>query len=198
MKQLSNIFTLASGVFGVLPGIAVLLTNMGVPPNSSQKLFAATIEALGIMTLLLLWMNKDNIQRKTANSFNRLITVGITTFILSFFAYIFLYGYLIEDVPNSTSLFFPLWEKGELKQGLQDLGSRTELIRQWGRDDVYEVINESSKVPLLITTLILLFVYQLVFVSLSFSFGAIGIRLSKKSSNRPATRKKKADTKIVS
>lgn len=197
MKQLSNIFTVASGVFGVLPGIAILLTNMGVPPNSSQKLFAATIEALGIMTLLLLWMNKDNIQRKTTKSFNSLTTVGITSFIFAFFAYMFLYGYLIEEVPNSMSLFFPLWEKGELKQGLKDLGSRTELVRQWGRDDVYEVINESSKVPLLITTLILLFVYQLVFVSLTFSFGLIGIRLSKKSPAKSAGRKKKAGATIT-
>lgn len=80
------------------------------------------------------------------------------------------------EVDNSESLFFPLWANGELKTSLEKIGRRVELITEWGRDDVYKVIQSSSKIPLLITTLLFLLIYQLVFISLTFSFGILGIK----------------------
>jgi hypothetical protein len=38
------------------------------------------------------------------------------------------------------------------------------------------VIQSSSKAPLLVTTLLMLFIYQLAFLSLTFSFGLLGIK----------------------
>jgi len=82
----------------------------------------------------------------------------------------------VVEVEGSDAVFFPLWTSGELKESLSKMGSREELINQWGRDDVYKVIQSSSKAPLLITTLLMLFIYQLAFLSLTFSFGLLGIK----------------------
>jgi hypothetical protein len=175
-KKLTSFFTIASGIFAVIPGITVLISNVGVPPGASSTLFAATIEALGVLMLLILWLNKKWINNLTMEKTTRLAIVGAIIFLVALFSYLFLFGYYVEDVPDSNALFFPFWPQGELKENLVSMGSRAELIRQWGRDDVYNVIQSSSKSALLMTTLIFLFVYQLIFLALTFSFGILGIK----------------------
>ena len=183
MKKVSNFLSVASGVFAVVPGIAILTSNVGVPPNSSKALFGGVIEALGVFTLMILWLNRDWVKNAPLKKVNKLAFISIITFIFCLFTDIFLYNYLVVGVENSDSLFFPLWANGELNNGMTQFGSRNELITQWGRDDVYKVIQSSSNIPLLVTTIIMLFLYQLTFVSLTFSFGLLGI----KSSNDEST-----------
>jgi hypothetical protein len=176
------LFSLASGVFAVIPGITILLSDVGVPPNCSKALFGGIIEALGVLTLMLLWLNKNWINQSSVRKITRLSFAIIFVFVVSLFTYIFLYNYLVVEVANSKSIFFPLWTNGELRNNLVKFGSRNELINQWGRDDVYKVIQSSSHTPLLITTLIMLFIYQLTFLSLTFAFGLLGIKSSNEDS----------------
>jgi hypothetical protein len=176
MKRVSVFLSLASGVFAVIPGIAVLTSNVGVPPNSSKALFGGVIEAMGVLTLMILWLNKSWITKNSVKSINKLSFISIFVFVVSLFTYIFLYNYLVVGVENSESLFFPLWSNGELKASILKFGSRNELIDQWGRDDVYKVIQSSSETPLLITTLIMLINYMLTFLSLTFTFGLLAIK----------------------
>jgi hypothetical protein len=176
MKNVSAFLSLASGAFAVIPGIAVLTSNVGVPPNSSKALFGGIIEAIGVLTLMILWLNKSRITNSSIKNINKLSFISILVFVISLFTYIFLYNYLVVGVENSDSVFFPLWSNGELKANILKFGSRNELINQWGRDDVYKVIQSSSETPLLITTLIMLFNYLLTFFSLTFSFGLLAIK----------------------
>lgn len=176
MKKVSDFLSLASGVFAVIPGIAVLTSSVGVPPNSSKALFGGVIEAVGVLTLMILWLNKSWIKKSSIKKINKLSFISILAFVISLFTYIFLFNYLVVQVENSDSVFFPLWSNGELKASLLEFGSRNELINQWGRDDVYKVIQSSSETPLLITTLIMLFNYMLTFFSLTFSFGLLAIK----------------------
>src|SRR6476469_102462 len=163
MKKISNFLSVVTGVFAVIPGIAVLTSNIGVPPNSSRAFFGGVTEALGVFTLMMLWLNKSWIESNSIKRINTLSFIAIIVFITTLFGYIFLYNYLVVEAENSNPVFFPLWANGELKEGLLKLGTRNELINQWGRDDVYKVIQSSSQTPLLITTLIMLFIYQLIF-----------------------------------
>jgi hypothetical protein len=176
MKRVSAFLSLASGVFAVIPGIAVLTSNVGVPPNSSKALFGGVIEAIGVLTLMILWLNKSWIKKNSIKNINKLSFISVLVFVISLFTYIFLFNYLVVEVENSDSVFFPLWSNGELEANILKFGSRNELINQWGRDDVYKVIQSSSETPLLITTLILLFNYLLTFLSLTFSFGILAIK----------------------
>jgi hypothetical protein len=175
---------MTSGVFAVIPGLAILTSNVGVPPNSSKALFGGIIETIGIFTLMMLWLNKNWIKDKSIKQINRLAFISIMVFITCLFGYIFIYNYLVVEVENSQSIFFPLWSNGELYSGLTKFGSRSELINQWGRDDVYKIIQSSSKTQLLITTLIILFIYLLIFVSLTFTFGLLGIKTSDNEDNK--------------
>lgn len=176
MNNLKTFFTTASGIFAVIPGLTILLTNVGVPPHSSRYLFAGVVEALGVLTLLILSLNKKRIRSFTNSEITKLCLFSTLIFLISLFTYLFIYWYLLVPVANSKPVFFPLWAEGELKEGLQLAGSKPALIERWGRDDVYKVIQQSSSTSLLITTLILLFLYQLIFVALTFSFGILGIK----------------------
>jgi len=176
MKRVSAFLSLASGVFAVIPGIAILTSNVGVPPNSSKALFGGIIEAIGVLTLMILWLNKSRINKTSIKNVNKLAFFAIMVFVISLFTYIFIYNYLVVEVEDSESLFFPLWSNGELKANILKFGSRNELINQWGRDDVYKVIQSSSETPLLITTLIMLLNYLFTFLSLTFSFGILAIK----------------------
>lgn len=176
MKTLSNFFSLISAVFATIPGIAVLISNIGVPPDTSKTMFAGTIEALGVLTLLILWTNKKWIQESSIKSITRLAIYSTVLFMVSLFSYLFLYGYLVIEPVNSSPVFFPLFPMGELQEGLEKMGSKYELIQEWGRDDVYKIIQSSSKTTLMLTVLLLLFIYQLIFVSLTFAFGILGIK----------------------
>lgn len=189
MRKVSTLFGLASGAFAVIPGITVLTKNIGVPPNASSALFAGTIETVGVLTLLIMWINKEHIAHLSAGRVTRLATCGLAVFFVSLLSYLFLFDYYVVEVPAAKSLFFPMWPAGELRADLQKFGSRTEVIHQWGRDDVYKEIQESSRTALIITTLIFLLVYQLIFASLTFSFGILGIK---------GSAEKKADEAIVS
>jgi uncharacterized membrane protein len=176
MKGITTFFTSASAAFAVVPGVAVLLSNIGVPPTSSTALFSSTLEAIGALTLMILWINKNKIRERTEKKITQLAIGSAIIFIASLCTYFLLFGHLTESVPHSESLFFPLWPQGELKMDLQKFESRSEMITQFGRDDVAQLIETTSKTTLHITTILLLLLYQLIFVPLTFAFGLLAIK----------------------
>ncbi|MDB5012529.1 MAG: hypothetical protein JWQ25_731 [Daejeonella sp.] len=175
MKAISNLFTIASGAFGVVPGVTVLISSIGVPPNTSKTLFAATIEALGVFTLLIIWANREKIEQYSIKKATKWAIIAMALFVITLFTYLFLYNYLVISVENSEPLLFPLWPQGLLKTAIEQMGTRENLINQWGRDDVYKVIQSSSTISILLTTLSLLLIYQAIFISLTFAFGILSI-----------------------
>jgi len=171
MEKWKSSLKAASGFFAIIPGLAVIATNIGVPPGCSKLLFCAVIESFGIFTLLLLRYNQDTFNSFSAKRINILSILSIMVFASALFLYLFLFN---QYVDNSTSkpLFFPIWPQGELKAGFDKLGSRASLIQEWGRDDVNTIIRSSSS-GISYTILFFLFLYQLFFVSLTFSFGLL-------------------------
>ena len=61
---MKNLFLTFSGIFGAIPGLAVIQSGLGVPPNYNV-LFGGFIEAFGVLTLLILWVNRNNIKKHT-------------------------------------------------------------------------------------------------------------------------------------
>lgn len=178
MKKVSDLFTMASGVFGVIPGLTVLLTNIGVPPDESKELYGGIIEALGIVTLLMLWLNKSRIANATEKSITNWALICVGLFLVMLFVYLFVYNYYVIKSGHSKPLFFPFWPQGDLQYNLWKYGGRMQIIRAFGRDDVYTLIEESSKVALIFTSLIFLLIYQAVFMSVTMAFGLLGIKIS--------------------
>jgi hypothetical protein len=183
MNKIKSIFVTAAGIFAIIPGLTVLVSNIGVPPNTSRYIFSGTLESLGIFTLLILWLNKDHFNKYSKRTVTRIGVLSILVFLVALATYIVLFGYQVLEIPYQDSLFFPLWSSGKLKSGLETYGSKFELVRQWGRDEVFRQIQKSSSFALLTTTIIFLIIYQLIFVSLTFCFGVVGI-VSSKDENR--------------
>lgn len=176
MKNLGELYKATSVVFGLLPGITILITNLGVPPETSKLLFAGTIEAIGVLTLLILWTNKEKIRAIPNPKVTQIVIASAGMFLIALFLYLFLFGRYVVQVPHSDPLLFPMWPQGELIEGLNNYGSKYELIQNWGRDDVYRVIQSSSSVALQLTSLVFLFIFLIVFVSLTLAFGVLGIK----------------------
>lgn len=176
MQNLQNLFKAASVAFSLLPGVAILITDLGVPPNSSKILFAGTIEAVGVLTLLCLWTNKHKIIQVSAEKITRYAVVFGAAFIVSLFVYTSLFNIFVVQHENYNPLLFPIWPQGELKAELMMHESKTQLIDAWGRDDVYKVIISSSPVSLQLTTLLFLLNYIILFLSVTVAFGLLGLK----------------------
>ncbi|WDF79946.1 hypothetical protein PQ469_07995 [Mucilaginibacter sp. KACC 22773] len=178
MNKWKTILKAGSGVFATIPGLGVLLSNIGVPPDSSKYLFCGIIESFGVFTLLILRFNSGYFKSLSVKTINLLAIVSIVTFGLTLFFYLFLFNQYVVGYKDSKPVFFPVWPQGELRQGLQETGSKANLIREWGRDDVRTVIQSSSSAMLNYSMLLFLLIYQLIFVSLTFAFGILSIRVS--------------------
>ncbi len=178
---MTKLLKLVTAFFGLIPGISVMISQLGVPPGVSSGLFGAVIETLGVATLLILILNRKWIKEMSIKKMNVLVGISLFLFLASFSLYLYLIGYVVIQLPNSDPLYRPFWPQGELKKSLESASSFEALTQLWGRDDMDRVIQETSKPALLTTTIILLSIYQLIFVSLTFVFGILTIKNSKAS-----------------
>ena len=180
--KVKSILKTASSTFGLLPGICIMLTNIGLPPGLSNVLFGGIVEAAGALTLLLLALRKKNIQALSGKRIMRLSLVFFICFLTTFLGYIFLYSSSI--VHNSfwdQTIFFPFWNTPDLKEAIKRYGSRNDAITNYGPDAIREMILESP-VFLTLTKLLLASLYLAIFESLTLSFGFAAIKLEKEKS----------------
>ena len=179
MKQLGNVFSAISASFALIPGIAVLTTNLGVPPGASQVIFGASIESICVLILLALWVNRQKIKQLSIKSVTKYASILGVAFIVLFISYLFLYGYYVAEMPHTADLLFPIWSAGELAEGLKQYGSQIRLVEAWGRDDVYKVIQSSSPIGVQFTIIVFLLTYMGIFATLTAGFGILGIKVAK-------------------
>lgn len=178
MKELGKVFSGISATFALIPGITILMTNLGVPPGASQIIFGASIESVCILILLILWVNRQKIKQLSSPRITKYTILLGGSFVFLFISYLFLYGYYVEEVPHTAPLLFPVAPRGELAEGLQTFGSQLRLVEAWGRDDVYKVIQSSSSVSIQLTIILFLLNYMGIFITLTTGFGLLGIRIS--------------------
>src|SRR5664279_3951764 len=100
MNKIKSIFATAAGVFAIIPGLTVLVSNIGVPPNTSKFIFSGTLESLGIFTLLVLWLNKDHFNKYSKRAITRIGILSIFTFLISLAAYIVLLSLIHISEPT--------------------------------------------------------------------------------------------------
>ncbi len=178
MKELGKVFSGISATFALIPGMTILVTNLGVPPGASQVVFGASIESVCVLVLLTLWVNKQKIKRLATRLITKYTIILGIAFVTLFISYLFLYGYYVEEIPHTADLLFPIWPDGELAEGLQMHGGQLRLVEAWGRDDVYKVIQSSSPVAVQLTIILFLLNYMGIFVMLTAGFGILGIKVT--------------------
>ena len=162
----------AAGIFAILPGLAVLQGGLGVPPEQGMKLiFGGTIEAFGVLSLLLVAINGAWIRSLSRRVVTiATIIIGVLGFAL-LLAYIGCYQYCVVTVDPRGTVYFPLWNGGDLARMVSDTGSRSAAIEKYGRYAVYEAAKGMGELPAVETNAVLLLLYTGVFTSLTWAFG---------------------------
>lgn len=84
---MKNVFLSFSAAFAAIPGVAVLVSGLSVPPDS-KLLFGGLLEAFGALALLMVYTNKSKIKKLDLNRLNRLCAIGVMVSLASLFAYV--------------------------------------------------------------------------------------------------------------
>jgi len=171
---MKKLFLSASGVFGVIPGVTILLSGLLVPPKK-ELLFGGVVEAFGALTLIILWVNKDKLAKfSSAKATKWSIVFGILFFIF-LVIYLLLNSFCVVQHETRGTVYYPLWTSGDLTEMVKEAKGRYAALDMYGIDAVIEETHK-SEISLVLTTIILLFVYQAVFSTLTTAFGILGFR----------------------
>jgi hypothetical protein len=170
---MKKVFLAASAVFSSIPGLLVIASGLGTPPDY-KVLFGGVIEAFGVIALLILWINKNKIEDLPTPKVTKIAIALALGCILMLFTYVYLINQCVVTVDGRGTAYYPLYINGEIAESVNSAGSRRAAIERWGIDTVLEEINELPGYYLTITTIILLFIYQLIFTTLTITFGLLG------------------------
>jgi hypothetical protein len=170
MKQL---FLAAAAVFSSIPGLLVIASGLGTPPNY-KVLFGGVIEAFGVIAILVLWINKNKIKKMPTRKVSKVAIVLALACILLLFTYLYLFNQSVVTVEGRGTAYYPLYISGEIAGMVNTAGSRKAAIERYGIDEVVEQIDKMPEFYSTLTTVTLLFTYQLVFTILTITFGLLG------------------------
>lgn len=186
MNQLKNIYLTASGLFAAVPGITILITNLGVPDGLSRLLVGGIVESTGTFTLLLMYLNKEKIKVFSISKVNRLAVSSFVLFLLFTTTYITLYNLSVVDHPFYEPVFFPLWSSGDLTFALAEAGSRYNAVEMFGKDGIEKIIESSSQIAISTTNILFIFLYQGLFLGLVSGFALLGIKYDQLQAVEPS------------
>lgn len=168
-----------SGIFGVLPGAAVIIIGLYTPPGR-KALFGGIIEALGCLTLLILLTNSGKLTKLGKKRATNIAVLFGIVFFLFLLVYISLASYSIKTIEGRGTAYYPLWTGPKLSDLVSRAGGRSAAIEKYGIDEVIEK-TEKPEINLIITDIVLIFFYQGIFTSLTIAFGILGFRIKKES-----------------
>ncbi len=181
----------ASAAFGVMPGIGVILSEIGTPAGDA-KLFGGVTLAVGTLSIMALWIFEKQI-RKVAPK--RLLRWVVATAVLTFVSvcfYVGLFGqcvvkYNVQNDQGATlkgELFFPLFPGKELDELIETAHGRHDAIVMFTPGEVAAAI---SKAPMArsATWVFMLFLYQAVANFLVVSLGLAAIRAAAAQAGQP-------------
>lgn len=173
---MKKLFLSVSGVFGVIPGVTILLSGLLVPPGK-KLLFGGVVEAFGALTLIILWVNKDKLAKFSSTKATKWSIVFGILFFIFLVIYLLLNSFCVVQHETETrgTVYYPLWTSGDLTEMVKEAEGRYAALDMYGRDAVIEETHK-SEISLVLTTIILLFVYQAVFSTLTTAFGILGFR----------------------
>jgi hypothetical protein len=180
---MKKLFAAASGIFGSIPGIGIMLSGLGTPPGYS-KIFGGVIQAFGALSILLLLTSKDKLKRLARRQVVVAAIVLAIGSLCSLILYLQFSSLCIVTHPIHGTVYYPLWNSGHALEVVDRAGGRYAAVDRYGSYPVTKAIQEAPNYPLsiVVTTLLLLLLYQGVFTMLTLAFGIIavrGVRISK-------------------
>jgi hypothetical protein len=174
--NIKSLFKWSSGTLALVPGFAIILSNLGVPPGISATLYGGVIEATGSITFLIMLINKEKISSWKLAKINRIAIVSFCLFVLACIAYLALYNLqVVYSEKYDIHILFPLWSGKELTFMIGQAGSRSQSIDAYGPAGVQQAINRSPG-ALETTRIMFSLLYILLFETLVVAFGVLGFK----------------------
>ena len=178
--NLKKFYVAVAAASGAVPGAAIIATGVGTPPESNV-LFGGVTEAVGALSLLLLWANRYKIRKLSPRRITRIATILACLFIVCLAAYIVALHICVVTIPAGSqnqhveAVYFPIWTSGDLSVMVQRAGSREAAVHTYGPDGVHDGIRKMPSFALPLTSAVLLLTYQAPFTFLTIAFGLLGI-----------------------
>jgi len=172
---MKKLFLAASGLFSAIPGLTIIWKGIGTPPGY-EFLFGGIIEAFGALALIILLVNKTKLKRLTSRRATKFAIVLGTSCFISLVIYMLLFNLCVVVHPTHGTVYYPIWSGGHLTELIQRTGSRYAALDRYGSYPLTKAIQEmpGHPLPLIVTTALLLLVYQAVFTTLATAFGILG------------------------
>lgn len=176
--SIQTTFKWASASIAVIPGLTIILTDLGTPPNISKYLYGGIVEACGAFTLLLLFLNKKKIEESSAKTINRTSILMFVLFFISLLSYIVIFNtQVIYSTQYDIKFFFPFWYGKDLSYMISQAGSKYNAIASYGPQAISDgIMNSQPYVE--ISSVIFTVMYVLIFEFLVLGFGLLGLRVS--------------------
>lgn len=176
---MNKLFTAASLAFASIPGVSVMLSGMGTPPGYAT-LFGGVIQAFGALAILLLYINREKLKRISGSRVTTVVVLLASVSLCCMIFYLQLLGLCVVTHPVHGTVYYPLWNSGHALEMVNRAGGRYAAIDHYGSYPITKAIHEASNggLPIIVTTALLLFVYEGIFTTLALAFGIIGMRES--------------------
>jgi hypothetical protein len=172
MKELKTIFSIAAAVVAAVPGFGLLFSNLEIPPGESRMLYGGVLEALSIMTFLIIWLNRKKIETLDSSRAIKIALWSLSFFLFFLLLYIFLLQSQVRD-----QIIFPFFPTGDLKNALLQDSSWNKVILDYHAEGTQKLILKSNATMLILTKIIFLLLFQIPMVLLVASFSILGINL---------------------
>lgn len=178
--NLKKFFVATAATAGAVPGATILATGVGTPPET-KFLFGGVMEAIGALSLLLLWVNRDKIRKLRPRKITRVSITLALLFLVCLGVYIVLLRICVVTIPLASqgqqveAVYFPIWTSGDLGLMVHRSGSREAAVHDYGPDGVHAAIRKMPGFALPATSALLLLTYQAPFTFLTIAFGLLAI-----------------------
>lgn len=171
---MKKMFLAASGLFSAVPGLAILASGVETPPGY-RVIFGGIVEAFGVLSLIALSMNESSIRKiSTSKAIRLAVGLGISSMIC-LVGYLTVFQFCVFHHPTHGSAYYPLWTGGHLADLIATAGGRYAALDRYGAYPIAKAVSEmpGHPFPLILTTTVLLLLYQAIFTTLATSFALL-------------------------
>jgi hypothetical protein len=128
---MKRIFVWVSLLTGVLPGIAVILKSFGTPENLRNP-FGIIAAACGLVAFGAVVLTKETVRRGNRRALAGLISASALIGLVSLCGYWIVLDQCVFQSPQRSSVFFPLWLEGRVKENVDRAGGRKAYYESYG------------------------------------------------------------------
>lgn len=188
MKQLQSLFKGVTATLALIPGLSILIKNLGVPDSDYKNIFFAVIQSSGCLILLLLYLNRERVDKMDKKRKTKYSIISFILFFISLLFYLYLFDTCVTTSENG-SIFFPLYKPASLINEIIQCGGEIGFISKYLSDGAKLYIETKASTQLILSVITLLLVYVFSLSCLVFSFGLI----STNNNNDKVAPKKKSN-----